>query len=149
MRKVKCFAIIPCWSFLQKRLSKCPFTLLARLVFMWRGRKWKIIKHQVRKFHVVVRQTMTKTFTRKRATRAAQLFFLTQPIILLICDVVVALRCRRRFLTSLTSRKWHQRACRTCSAIIFPHSTNQILQSCLIGRMRKGRCVSRAACSLE
>ena len=32
-----------------------------------------------------------------------------------------------RPLSSVMSKKLHQNACRTCSTIIFPHSTNQII----------------------
>ena len=41
------------------------------------------------KFHVVVKQTTSKHCTKKRATRAARLFFFIQPIKSLICGVVV------------------------------------------------------------
>jgi len=34
---VKCFATIPCWSRFRK-LAKCPFALLARMIFMQRRR---------------------------------------------------------------------------------------------------------------
>jgi len=40
-------------------------------------------------FHVVVWQTTSKHCTKKRAARAARLFFFIQPIKLLICGVVV------------------------------------------------------------
>ena len=41
------------------------------------------------KFHVVVWQTMSKHITKKRAARAAPLFFFIQPIKSLICGVFV------------------------------------------------------------
>ena len=40
-------------------------------------------------FHVAVWQTTSKNCTKKRAARAARLFFLLQPIMFLICDVAV------------------------------------------------------------
>ena len=43
-----------------------------------------------RKFHVVVWQASSKNCTKKRAARAARLFFLIQPIISLVCGVVVS-----------------------------------------------------------
>ena len=46
-------------------------------------------KPQIRKFPVVVWQTTSKHCTKKRAARAARLFFFIQPIKSLICDVVV------------------------------------------------------------
>ena len=42
------------------------------------------------KFHVVVWQSRWKIFARKRAARAARLFFLVQPIKAMICGFVVA-----------------------------------------------------------
>ena len=45
---------------------------------------------QIWKFHVVVWQTTAKKCTWMRAARAARLFFLNQPIISMICGVVVA-----------------------------------------------------------
>ena len=42
------------------------------------------------KFHVVIWQTTAKNCTKKRAARAARLFFLIQPIKSLVYGVVVA-----------------------------------------------------------
>ena len=46
-------------------------------------------KPQICKFHVDVWQTTSKHCTKKRAARAARLFFFIQPIKSLICGVVV------------------------------------------------------------
>ena len=62
-----------------------------------KGKEWKIYccelplssEPQIWKFHVVVWQTTTKHCTKKRAARAARLFFFIQPINSLICGVVV------------------------------------------------------------
>ena len=45
---------------------------------------------QVRTFQVVIWQTTSTSCTKKRAARAARLFFLIQPIKSLICSVVEA-----------------------------------------------------------
>ena len=47
----------------------------------------------------VVWQTTPKNCTKTRAARVARVFFLIQPIVSLICDVVVA-HCRRSFINS-------------------------------------------------
>ena len=65
--------------------------------FSCKGKEWKIYccelalssEPQIRKFHVVVWQTTSKHCTKKRAARAARLFFFIQPIKSLICSVVV------------------------------------------------------------
>ena len=65
--------------------------------FSSKGREWKIYccelalssEPQLWKFHVVVWQTTSKHCTKKRAARAARLFFVIQPIKSLICGVVV------------------------------------------------------------
>ena len=65
--------------------------------FLRRGKEWKIFclwlalssELQIWKFHVVVWQTTTTNCTKKRAARAARLFFLIQPINSLIFGVVV------------------------------------------------------------
>jgi len=65
--------------------------------FSWQGKEWKIYccelalssEPQMWKFHVVVWQTTSKYCTKKRAARAARLFFFIQPIKSLICGVVV------------------------------------------------------------
>ena len=65
--------------------------------FSSKGREWKIYcwelallsEPQIWKFHVVVWQTTSKHCTKKRAARAARLFFFVQPIKSLICGVGV------------------------------------------------------------
>ena len=65
--------------------------------FPYKGRELKIFccglelasEPQIWKFHVVVWQTTSKCCSKKRAARAARLFFLIQPIKSLICGVVV------------------------------------------------------------
>ena len=65
--------------------------------FSCKGKEWKIYccelalssEPQIWKFHVVVWQTTSKHCTKKRAARAARLFFFIQPIKSLICGVVV------------------------------------------------------------
>ena len=65
--------------------------------FSCKGKEWKIYycelalssEPQIWKFHVVVWQTTSKNCTKKRAARAARLFFFIQPIKSLICGVVV------------------------------------------------------------
>ena len=65
--------------------------------FSYKGKEWKIYccelplssEPQIWKYHVVVWQTTSKHCTKKRAARAARLFFFTQPIKSLICGVVV------------------------------------------------------------
>ena len=92
---VKCFATIPCWSRFRK-LAKCPFALLARIIFMQRRR----MKDLLPRVCVVNRTSnlnslrsladyVKKIASEGGAASAATLFFLIQPIILLICDVVV------------------------------------------------------------
>ena len=41
------------------------------------------------KFHVVVLQRTTRSYSKVRAARAVRLFFTTQSIKFLICDVVI------------------------------------------------------------
>jgi len=65
--------------------------------FSCKSTEWKIyccelalsLEPQIWKFHVVVWQTTSKHCTKKRAARAARLFFFIQPIKSLICGVVV------------------------------------------------------------
>ena len=65
--------------------------------FSCKGKKWKIYccelalssEPQIWTFHAVVWQTTSKHCNKKRATRAARLFFFIQPIKSLICGVVV------------------------------------------------------------
>ena len=65
--------------------------------FSGKGKDWKIyccelalsLELQIRKFHVVVWRTTSKHCIKKRAARAARLFFFIQPIKSLICGVVV------------------------------------------------------------
>ena len=65
--------------------------------FSCKGKEWEIYycdlplssEPQIWKFHVVVWQTTTKPCTKKRAARAARLFFFIQPIKSLICGVFV------------------------------------------------------------
>ena len=65
--------------------------------FSGKGKDWKIYccelalssELQIWKFHVVVWQTTSKHCIKKRAARAARLFFFIQPIKSLICGVVV------------------------------------------------------------
>ena len=65
--------------------------------FSCKGKGWKIYccelplssEPQIWKFHVVVWQTTSKHCTKKRAARAARLFFFIQPMKSLICGVVV------------------------------------------------------------
>ena len=65
--------------------------------FPCKGNEWKIYccelallsEPQIWKFHVVVWQTTSKHCTKKRAARAARLFFFIQPIKSLISGVVV------------------------------------------------------------
>ena len=66
--------------------------------FSCKGKDWKIYccelalssEPQIWKFHVVVWQTTSKHWTKKRAARAARLFFFIQSIKSLICGVFVA-----------------------------------------------------------
>ena len=65
--------------------------------FSCKGKEWKIYccevplssEPQLWKFLFVAWQTTSKHCTKKRAARAAQLFYFIQPIKLLICGVVV------------------------------------------------------------
>ena len=65
--------------------------------FSFKGKEWKIYccefvlssEPQIWKFHVVVSQTTPNHCTKKRAARAARLFFFIKPIKWLICGVVV------------------------------------------------------------
>ena len=65
--------------------------------FSCKDKEWKIFCYelalssepQMWKFHVVVWQTTSKHRCKKRAARAARLFFFIQPIKSLICGVVV------------------------------------------------------------
>ena len=65
--------------------------------FICKGKEWKIYccelalssEPQIWKFHVVICQTTSKHCTKKRAARAARLFFFIQPIKSLICGSVV------------------------------------------------------------
>ena len=65
--------------------------------FSCKGKEWKIYccelplpsEPQIWKSHVVVWPTTSKHCTKKRAARAARLFFFIQPIKSLICGVVV------------------------------------------------------------
>ena len=77
--------------------AKCPFIDWHEW-FSCKGKEWMICccrlalssELQIWKFHVVVWQTASKNdCTRKRAARAARLFFLIQPIISLMCGVDV------------------------------------------------------------
>jgi len=66
--------------------------------FLFKGKKWKIFCYglalspepQIWKFHAVVGQTTSKHYNKKRAARAARLFFFIQPIKSSICGVVIA-----------------------------------------------------------
>ena len=49
-----------------------------------------VVRTSNMKIHVVVWQTTSKNYTKKRAARAARLFFLIQSIKSLICGVIVA-----------------------------------------------------------
>ena len=65
--------------------------------FSCKGKGWKIYcwglalssEPQIWKFHIVAWQTTSKHCTKKRAARAARLFFFIQPIESLICGVFV------------------------------------------------------------
>ena len=96
LRQVKCFTIIPYLSHYTKR-ARCTFVCLARMAVQLRQRM-KILSLRV---CVVVKISnmkisrrpladYVKHCTKKRATRAARLFFLVQPIKSLIYGVVVA-----------------------------------------------------------
>ena len=77
--------------------------------FPSKSKEWKIFRcrfalstePQIWKFHVIVWPTTSKHCIKKRATRAARLFFLIQPMKSLICDVVTRSYCRRHFFNSL------------------------------------------------
>ena len=95
LRQVKCFMIIPYLSHYTKQ-AKCTFVCLARMAVILRQRM-KILSLRV---CVVVRTSnlkisrrpladYVKHCTKKRAARAARLFFLVQPIKSLIYGVVV------------------------------------------------------------
>ena len=61
-------------------------------IFRWRSRFRRhrvCLTSLIWQFHAVVCQTTSKHCTKKRATRAARLFFFIQPIKSLICGVVV------------------------------------------------------------
>ena len=81
--------------FVQKR--RTALSLAWYEWFSCKGKEWKIYccelalssEPQIWKFHVVVWQTTSKHCNKKRGERTARLFFFTQPIKSLICDVVV------------------------------------------------------------
>ena len=70
--------------------------------FSCKGKDWKIhccefalsSKPQIWKFHVVVWQTTSTNYAKKRAARAARLFFFIKPIKSLICGFVVSVAIR-------------------------------------------------------
>ena len=79
--------------------TRIAFSLAWYERFSCKGKEWKIYccqlalssEPQTWKFHVVVWQTTSKQCSKKRAARAARLFFFVQPIKSLICGVVVTL----------------------------------------------------------
>ena len=99
------------------KIAEVPFHLIDTNGFHVRGKEWMTYccglalssEPQIWKFHVVIWLTTSKNCTTGRAARTARFFFLIQPIKSLIYDVVVAV------------------AVVTCSTILFPHSTNQII----------------------
>ena len=70
-------------------------------IFPWQNKDNQARDCQIRKFRVVIWQTTSKKCTKKRAVHAAQLFFLIEPIKLLICDLTVVFAVP--FFVSLTS----------------------------------------------
>ena len=93
------------------KIGKVHFSLVCREWFSCKGKEWKIYccghamstEPQKLKFHVVVWQSMSKIFSRKRAARAARLFFprsTNQTLNLWRCRC----RCLRHFLNSLIAR---------------------------------------------
>ena len=81
---------------LDKILRQTTLSLAWYERFSCKGKEWKIYccelalssEPQIWKSHVVVWQTTSKHCTKKRAARAARLFFFIQPIKSLICGVV-------------------------------------------------------------
>ena len=93
LRRVKCFAIIPCWSCCTK-FGKVHFRLLGTDVYQVKANNERLTtaialssEPQIRQFHGVIWQTTSKNCTKKRA---APLFFLIQPIKSLVYGVEVA-----------------------------------------------------------
>ena len=104
--KIELLRLFQVGHVLQNRQS--ALSLALHEWFSCKGKDWKIYcselvllsETQIWKFHVVVCQTTSKHCTKKRAARAARLFFLIKPIksLHLWC---CCWRCRRQILNSL------------------------------------------------
>ena len=113
--------------------KRCVLSLSWHERFSCEGKEWKIYRWglalssepQKSKFHVVVWQTTSKTCTKKRAARAARLFFLVQPVKQLICGDVVAVVIFK-LLNTLTS---HKELCLAARLFLVTHWQILILQT--------------------